>query len=116
MFDFSLLGSVEGLAWLDDLLTFHRYQGGGGTRNCELNVMPSLPMGGFFYRHFELADKHVRLKVSYLSEYFIAFGIKHDYRGFCRHVESHELLRIRAGFILDGDEMLMHAFLDAFGG
>ena len=78
--------------------------------------MTGRPVGGFFYRHFELADKHVWLKVTYLPEYFISFGIKHEYRGFCVHVESHELLRIRAGFILDGDKMLMHTFLDAFRG
>jgi hypothetical protein len=49
-------------------------------------------MGSLFSCHFELFYKYIRLKISYLSEYFIAFGIKHYDCGFCRYAESHKLI------------------------
>jgi len=79
-------------------------------------MTPGRLVGGLLYRHIQLADKFVRLKVSYFPEYLISFRIEHDHRGYRRHAESHELVRIYAGFKPDGDEMLMHIHPDAFRG
>lgn len=49
-------------------------------------------VGGLFSRLFELFYEQIRLKVSYLSEYFIACVIKHDHCGFSRYAESRELV------------------------
>ncbi len=49
-------------------------------------------MGSLFSCHFEFFYNYIRLKISYLSEYFITFRIKHNYSGFRRYTKSHKLI------------------------